>query len=312
MLGTRGVRSAALAAAVVALTACASAPAPPPAPASVALSFDWPLGTVARASTERSRRTRDGEASESQTVRVTYAVDVAEDPRGRLVRFHDFAASDPATGRAVTLDGANAASAFVVALSPTYLVEPSGHLAGLEDLPSGFPPDAVEALATSFWNQLVGGWAGRELIPGTPGFADDTLVLPIFGGTRVPVEVRVVLLGRVPCSDGSGAPAADGDAPAACVALELVREPDAVRMEVIRSGIAEHEAMLGDALDERVADLAVREELYLVTEPGTLLPRYLEVTRRFELRLRDAAGAERQVEVLDQRVDRWEPAAAAQ
>jgi hypothetical protein len=292
----------------------------------VALRFDWPVGLTAFVETERSTRTTGSLGPSSTTVRMSYRIDVEEAPDGRLIRYGDIRVEDPDNGQIYPLDELpEPLASQLIALFPSYVVNDEGQLVRLEgfealieearrklesrlaELPpesaearvlaaSGISEERLLAAAREHWDQLAGAWSGATLVMGETYQRKDRLVVPR-SPLRILSAVDYGVGQRIPCT-------------------EETIEVDCVEIEVRSRPVPEALAQLEKAMRERsreatpggfgvLENLQIEESSYLVAEPSTLIPHYLETTTKFHATLLRPGEADTVITDLDQHVYRY-------
>jgi hypothetical protein len=289
----------------------------------VTLRFEWPVGTRAVVETEHSTRTTGPHGPRSTTARLFYRIEVEKVEDGRLIRHGDIRAQDPRDGRIHRLEELpESVASQLEVFSPSYVVSDEGRLVRLERsgalieearrklerraerLAPG-SREARELAAASLseerllagvrehWEPLVGAWAGTDLVVGETYRRAERLLLP-----RPPVRVRSTaeysLQRRIPCNEETTS--------ADCVEIEVRSRPLPEALDQLER------AMRAGARAEGVdapENLEIEGSSYLVTEPSTLLPHYLETTTKFRATLPRSGGSDVAIEDLDQTIYRF-------
>jgi hypothetical protein len=122
------------------------------------------------------------------------------------------------------------------------------------------------------------------------------LAVPSLGGLRILSAVEFDLGGRIPC--GEETTAAD------CVELEVRARPVPEALSQLERVMRER-PRTGPGRGALEA-FEIEESSYLVAEPSTLVPHYLETTTRFRATLRRPGEADIEVTDLDQTVYRYD------
>jgi len=293
----------------------------------VALRFDWPVGLAAFVQTERSTLTTGAEGPRSTTVRMSYRIDVEEAQDGRLLRYRDMRAEDPKDGRIYPFDELpEPLASQLIALFPSYVVNGEGRLLRLEGVEplleearrklesqlAKLPPESVEArslgaagvseehllaAAREHWEQLAGGWAGASLAVGETYRRQGRLVVPSLGGLRIRSTVEFGVGEWIPC--GEEMTAAD------CVEIEVHSRPVPEALSQLEKAMREGWRPATPSSLGALENLEIEESSYLVTEPSTLIPHYLETTSKFHATLPRPDQADVVVEDLDQHIYRY-------
>ena len=299
----------------------------------VDLRFDWPVGLTAFVETERSTRVTGARGPTSTTLRMSYRLDVEAAENGRLIRYSDVRAEDPGSGQSYPMgELPERLENQLIAQFPSFVVSDEGELLQLEGIESlieetrrklerrlaDSPFESAEArelvissvteeglLAATreHWQQLVGGWSRASLAVGETYRREDQLALP-----RSPVRVRSTVeygIGRrIPC--GEELTAAD------CVEIEVRSRPLPEALVQLEEMMRERSRVLTPESVDVLESLELEESSYLVTEPSTLIPHYLETTTKLQATIRRPGEAERVIEDLDQSVHRFSYAAPRQ
>lgn len=129
---------------------------------------------------------------------------------------------------------------------------------------------SMRAQAEELWNLAVGFWTGASLELGETYQMETETELPFAPGTRAQSTVEFEVRRRVPCGAGERG--------ARCVEITLRAVPERAAVEraapLLRERLGAPAAPVADA-----GELSVEQELLLVTEPTTLLPRRLVWTQ---------------------------------
>lgn len=284
----------------------------------VSLAFAWPVGTRASVDLERVRVRSMDASTDSSAVRVTYDLEVAAHPAGRLIRYANFSTpeltglSDPQHRLA------QAASSIV----PSYVVSDAGELLQIHEVseirstlmhwlrqandgPLSDDLDALMsqllseetllALASQHWNALVGTWGGADLEVGAAYELETEEPLPMLGNVLVPFRYELGASTRLPCEPNG----ADLD----CVELILRSYPDPEALQPHLEAFVDrmlHAAGAGAGTPPlSYKQLSIENEVVVVTEPETLLPHALTVSRVVDAVLKvggvEQVGAEYQL-----------------
>ena len=148
------------------------------------------------------------------------------------------------------------------------------------------------AAAREHWQKLAGAWSGASLVVGESYQRKEHLAVPALGGLRILSTTEFGVGQRIPCG-------------------EEMTETDCVEIEVRSHPLPEALTQLEEALHERsggrgaLEDFEIQESTYLIAEPSTLIPHYLETTTKFHATLRRAGEADIAVADLDQTVYRY-------
>lgn len=307
----------------LAATAACTGPAKEAQRDAVALRFDWPIGLTAFVQTERSTRTNSPLGPTSRTVRMGYRIDVEEAEDGRLLRYGDVRAEDPADGRIYPLrELPERLASQLTALFPSYVVSDEGRVLRLEgsgpmveearrklesQLAEAAPgsPEAKRLAAASLteesllaavrahWDELVGDWAGKHLVVGETLEREERLVVPR-AALRIQSTVEFGIGQRIPCDEE--ATGAD------CVEIEVRTRPLPEALDDYERAMRQGARATGAGAPENVE---IEESSYLVTEPSTLIPHYLETTTKFRARVSRTGEPDVAIEDLDQTIFRF-------
>jgi hypothetical protein len=259
----------------------------------VRLRFAWPVGTRARIETTRYRE-RVAERSDTTLGRASYQMSVTSHPEGLLVSHDNFVF--PALGPAST--NLQAVAERVGAMVPQYVVDSEGGFLRINDvsrmkalldsmmtqllgpvaqgparqtLESLLSAEALTGLAAQDWNAIVGMWAGADLELGEAYELEEQAPLPMVPGAVVPMISEFSVERRTSCVEGGS--------DRGCVEIQLVAEPDADSMKQVLSRFMQRlaaDASLGGIGFE---ELQVESGIVLITEPGTLLPHRVTLSR---------------------------------
>ncbi|WP_242392592.1 hypothetical protein [Anaeromyxobacter oryzisoli] len=304
-------RSLVLATLLVASAARAAPPGPlasSPRPAAavdrrgpelVRFRFGWPAPAEARV-TYRRARARTGERPTAFVARYTSRVERA--PEGLVVRIGGTRwEGDLPLPREVAGEAIRASERV------TQRIRSDGAFDGLEGaeatrpvlarlLAAKLPPDqaeravaaalaAMRAESEELWNLAVGFWIDAELELAAPYEMQSEGELPLLPGLRATTTIEFQARRRVPCDAAERAPR--------CVEVTLREVPEAAAVARARQAIAAR--LLGpDAPPDALEDAVLESELFLVTDPATLLPHRLVWTKSLR-----AGGGERGAPALE-------------
>lgn len=154
---------------------------------------------------------------------------------------------------------------------------------GLSSAMGMLTPEALSATAAQEWNILVGFWIGGHLQLGEIYEDETQMPFPLIPGATVSATTAFQAFARIPCDEESTT--------RDCVELRLVTMPDPDALAELLAHFLHTQA--ADP-DERISDMTMRVEVSLVTEPSTLLPHALEVTREAVLQMEGPDGARQQ------------------
>jgi hypothetical protein len=300
----------------------------------VALRFDWPVGLTAFVQTERSTRTTGSRGTNSTTVRMSYRIDVEQAEEGRLIHRGEIRAEDPQSGRTYPLEQLpEPLASQLMAVFPSFVVSDEGELVRLEGIEAvieeaqrklesrlaELPPESAEAQALAatrvseehlleaareHWDQLAGAWAGKSLVVGESYQREHHLVVPSLGGLRILSAAEFGVGQRIPC--GEGMTTAD------CIEIEVLSRPVPEALAELEGAMRERSRAPTPGGRGALENFQIEESSYLVAEPSTLIPHYLETTAKFSATLHRPGQADTTVSDLDQTIYRYDWQAAAQ
>lgn len=268
------------------------------APDTASLRFGWPVGMRAHIELERVRVRTAGATPDTNAILVTYDLEVHDHPDGRQIRYLNFASP----GLDAPADDQRRLMQMVSSIVPGYVVSDSGELlrvdqlsevraamlgwvrTALDTLPPGgletllgemLSEDVLFALAAQEWNALVGTWIGAELEVGAAYELEAEEPIPMLGNVMVPYRYELGVSARVPCTPGASE--------TGCVELILRSHPDP---EAIQPHLTAFVQRMLDAAGPGVTippiayrQLEIETEIVVVSEPATLTPHALTITR---------------------------------
>jgi len=292
--------------ALAAITGCAG-PGGESEGDTVTLRFDWPVGLTGFVETERSTRSTGARGPGSTTVRMSYRIEVEKAQGGRLIRRGQIRAEDPKSGQIYPVDQLPEPLASQLMLVRLEGIEPLLEEARrkLDSRLAELPPESAEAKALAatriseehlleaareHWQQLAGAWSGASLVVGESYQRKDRLVVPALGGMRIVSTTDFGVGQRIPC--GEEMTTAD------CVEIE-------VRSRPLPEALLQLEEVMRERSPSPLENFEIEESSYLVVEPSTLIPHYLETTTKFRATLRRDGEADLAVADLDQTVYRY-------
>jgi hypothetical protein len=280
--------------AALALLACAGpsreAAAGAAGPGAVALRFAWPAGFQTRVLLRHEAR-RSGRAPAHAVVRHL----IVAETRGKEIWIfnRDTEGEGDEPGLDVNLRIGEAVIQ-VVAPDGTFLRaegldEALAFLPGADDAGREGARKALARLAAEDWELTAGAWQGRRLEEGAAVGKQVEGSVPLLPGLVAPLDVELLLQGRVPCEEG--------EAEARCVQLSYRAEPAASEKRALlrKMGAALANGM-GDSEVPVLQDFSASRSATLVAEPDTLVPHRLSVREEMALRLRLPGGDLREVE----------------
>ena len=267
---------------------------------STTLEYGWHAGITSKVEYSlRKKRVQQG-VERGQSMTGSYVLRTSEHPGGIRIDFSDVTnrIDGDDTGAAEHLAGLMEA---VAANPPTYVVSPAGEVTGVVGLAeltarvresvSAMLENAPAEVRTRIdglmgqmlternmlaqlqqeWNRDVGQWIGAELEQGYLYELDFQAPVPMFGNVTVPTRATFEYLGRARCNERSER--------ARCVVLVYSSSVDEQGSRAILEALFER---IGAPLP---ADLVfkVDHRVELLTEPDTLLPHRVQVTKASEV-----------------------------
>jgi hypothetical protein len=289
-----------LAAALTSAALVAAAPlgAQAAAPDSVTLRFAWPVGTEARIRyTQLTERQGDRDQPSRLEIEGELTMHVHEHAQGLLIEHLDplvtrFQATPPLAAD----DPHRAVYAGIGVPTPHYVVSRDGTLVGVDGAgqltatiatllgPEALRSGALDAigrellnetmlagLARERWNALVGLWLDTSLKMGEPTGAESQESNPMVPSVVLPYAYRFELVGMEPCDE------ARPEGPK-CARVGMLSLPDPVEFNRVMN-----KAMADMGLPNMSFDgLAQHTQVELLTDPVTLLPRELTLSKVVE------------------------------
>jgi hypothetical protein len=313
--------AAILALALAALPASAGAQASRKKPEVVALRFAWPEKLESQV-TYRSTRTRTGQPTTSSVTRFTQlaardgerfrltvrGVRLEGDlpvPPGTSVTAADLAAASEAMVQVVTAEGELAAiegtdafrALLVKALEAAKI--PKEQL----DRAVAMGEVAMKSESQESWNLAVGFWIEADLDLGERYGLENEAEIPLLPGTTARYEVEFGVARKVPCAAGEKA--------LRCVEISLRSVPDPDVMPRITTALVERLAGPEAKIPANaIQDVAIENELTLVTEPATLVPHRLVWTKAVRVTTQGEGGKPAALDQVDRREYEYHYAAA--
>ena len=293
-----------------------------------ALRFDWPVGLTAFVETERSTRTTGSRGPSSATVRMSYRIDVEEAQDGRLIRRSEIREEDPESGQVYPLEELpEPLASQLMAVFPSFVVNDDGQLVRLDGIEplleeaqrklesrlAELAPESAEAkmlaatrvseenllaAAREHWQKLAGAWSGASLVVGESYQRKEHLPVPALGGVRILSTTDFGVGQRIPCGEEM--------TEAGCVEIEVRSRPLPEALTRLEEALHERSRSGTSGGRGALEDFDIEESSYLVAEPSTLIPHYLETTTMFRATLRRSGEADIAVEDLDQTVYRYQ------
>ncbi len=131
---------------------------------------------------------------------------------------------------------------------------------------------AMRGEAEELWNLAVGFWTGADLAVGETYTLETDAEIPLLAGVRARHSIEFSVVRRVPCAAGERAPR--------CVEVTLRSTPDRAALESAAGTLVERFALSsGEPGAVPAREVFAENELVLVTEPETLLPRRVVWTK---------------------------------
>ncbi|HEX6133851.1 MAG TPA: hypothetical protein VFZ24_07805 [Longimicrobiales bacterium] len=262
----------------------------------IRLRFGWPAGTTARIQTTRYRE-QISETSDTTFMSADYRMSVTAHPEGLLVSYDDFrfpTVVDSTDGRDV-----NALAQRAASMVPKFVVGTGGEFVRIDDVasiragldsmmaellgPDADAADVREALAAMLseealtglaaeeWNAVVGMWIDADLELGAVYELEDQAPLPILPGVVVPMISEFSIESRTACEAGG--------ADSACVELHYVSYPEPAAVKAALAEYLERLPAVPGMSSFAFEDLEVENEIIIVTEPATLRPHRMQITK---------------------------------
>jgi hypothetical protein len=154
-----------------------------------------------------------------------------------------------------------------------------------EHMKSTSSREVLQVAPARTWGALVGMWAGVTMTQGKPLTSDSTVTVPIINAPLT-VHSRFELIRREAC--------ASGERDKNCVRLRATSRPDPTQLADASRKLKESR---GGAAETLAANgMQVEDRYELLTEPGTLRPRWAEWVRGA-----DIEGSEQGSELLQSR-----------
>ena len=161
---------------------------------------------------------------------------------------------------------------------------------------SGVSEERLLAAAREHWDQLAGAWSGATLVMGEIYPRKDRLVVPR-SALRIRSTVEYGVGRRISCAEEK--PAAD------CVEIEVRSRPVPEALAQLEKAMRERSRAATPGNLGVLENLEIEESSYLVTEPSTLIPHYLETTTKFHATLLRPGEADTVITDLDQHIYRY-------
>jgi hypothetical protein len=278
----------------------------------VALRFAWPEKLESKV-TYRSTRTRTGQPARTSLSRFEQLAiregdgwritvrDVALEgdlpvPPGADVASADFVAATEAIVQVVTaegelarIEGTGAVRALLAKTLEAAKVPKEQQARALE-LGEG----AMRAESQETWNLAVGFWIGADLELGERYGLENEAEIPLLPGTTARYQVEFGVARKVPCAAGEKA--------LRCVEIGLRSVPDPEVLPRVTTALLSRLAGPEPKIPEgAIEEVAIENELTLVTDPATLVPYRLVWTKAVRVTAQDEGGQAKTLEQLDRR-----------
>ncbi len=128
--------------------------------------------------------------------------------------------------------------------------------------------EALQVAGSRTWGALVGMWAGVRLTEGQPVTSESTVTIPVIDAPLT-VHSQFELVRWEECASGERAKA--------CVRLRATSQPDSTQVAEAARKLKERRGGRAEPLTANAMQVEDRYEL--LTEPGTLRPRWVEWVR---------------------------------
>lgn len=260
----------------------------------VQLRFGWTVGSAQVESTRFQERV--AESTDTTAGSAAYRMNVAAVEDGLVISYVDFVFPPPTdSSERATL---NSLAEQAAAIVPRFTVDSTGAFVRIHDVESVrlefdslitrmLAPDeaaaargmldtvlseeALTGLAAQEWNAIVGMWADADLVIGETYQLEEQADLPMIPGATVPMISEFGIVQRTSCDENGTA--------ADCVEIRLVSRPDPEAVKAILAQFMQgllNAPGLGGIAFER---LDMTNELVLITEPGTLRPHRVRISK---------------------------------
>lgn len=265
-----------------------------PTPSTVQLHFAWPVGTEARVRYVKIMEREQGAPPSTVEIEGEYVVHVHPHPAGLVIEHLDPVATRfVATPALPTDDPRRAVWSTIGAPLTDWVVSEEGELLGVtrEDVLLGLLVETLRPLeleeaelqvvldelmsesellgpARDLWRAMVGAWADTEFVMDEPQMSEAEETNPLVPSVVLSYRHEYRLAGVEDCPAPSGR----------CVHLHLTSFPDPRELTAVMSN-ALREMGLATMSFDRLIQLTRME---LVTDPETLLPHAVEVSKRVD------------------------------
>ena len=265
-----------------------------PTPSAVELRFAWPVGTEARVRYVKVMEREEGTPPSTVEIEGEYVVHVHPHPSGLVIEHLDPLATrfvaTPALppddvrravwsaigapladwvvsedGKLLGITGEDALAGLLVETLRPLELEEAGLQAALSELMS--EPQLVGP-ARDLWRAMVGAWADTELVMGEPQMSQAEETNPLVPSVVLSYRHEYRLVGMEDC------PAPGGR----CAHLQITSFPDPRELTAVMSD-ALREMGLATMSFDRLIQL---NRMSVVTDPETLLPHIVEVSKRVD------------------------------
>lgn len=296
MIGSTGVRKTVTRLCFVLLCAGpAAAQSAPMASDTVKLRFAWQPGMEARIETERLNVQVAGSA-DSVAGSAEYRLRVGAHPQGLILSYEDFVF--PAAADSSESAQLNSLAQRAAAMVPKVVVDPAGAFVRVEDvdlvrarldslmtemldaeeaaaaratLQTMVTAEALAGLAAQEWNAIVGRWAGSDLVIGTKYEFEEQAALPMMPGAAVTMVSEFSIERRTSCAESG----TDQN----CIELRVVSRADSAAVRELLAQFTER-LLATPGLGIAFESFEMDNEMVLVTEPSTLRPHRVRMTKR--------------------------------
>jgi hypothetical protein len=261
----------------------------------VQLRFGWNAGRSAQVDVTRFS-VRVAETADTAVGGAQYRMNAQAHADGLLISYGDFVFPPPAdTTEAARM---NSLAEQAAAIVPRFIVDSAGAFVRLDDVAAVrakfdtlvtrmLPPDeaaatregletmlseeALTGLAAQEWNAIVGMWANTDLEMGKMYSFEEEAALPMIPGATVPMISEFSIERRTSCVEGG-----TGED---CVEIHLVSTPDPEAMKAILAQYTERLLSTPGLGGIGFESLAMENEMVLITEPSTLRPHRLVLSK---------------------------------
>ncbi|HYD51752.1 MAG TPA: hypothetical protein VEA99_03955 [Gemmatimonadaceae bacterium] len=271
-------------------------------PDSLVTRFDWPVGMRAIVHFERARaRSVPGRTSDTTRFAASYRVQVAAHAEGRLVSVDSLTVL--AVPRAPDAPPTELPAELVASMQPSYVVSDAGAFVRVANIArmkafidtmiaertrtttsrlaesqraalAGLVSEqALSAVAAEQWNAVVDLWADEDWVVGKRYRSSAETPVPMLPGFQILLHSTIAAEARVACTVG-------GD-PRGCVRLRMTSRPDSAGLRRFFTEMGRMVQAPPDIdIGAMMRDAQLDTEVVLVTEPTSLRPHDVRITRR--------------------------------